>query len=81
MRKAIDVPVLWTWPLEGPVKGRVGVLPTKPSKGGTVEAMFVTHLVTDWPLETHVFVSLLTHKQVYVGTKVGIWRVDGDRIR
>ena len=57
-------------------------LPTKPStKGGTVEAMFVTHLLTDWPLETHVFVSLLTHKQVYVGTKVGIWCVDGDKIR
>lgn len=57
-------------------------LPTKPStQGGTVEAMFVTHLLTDWPLETHVFVSLLTHKQVYVGTKVGIWCVDGDKIR
>ena len=56
-------------------------LPTKPSKGGTVEAMFVTHLVTDWPLETHVFVSLLTRKPVHVATKVGIWCVDGDKIR
>jgi hypothetical protein len=43
--------------------------------------MFVTHLVTDWPLETHVFVSLRTHKPVYVATTVGIWRVDGDKIR
>jgi hypothetical protein len=32
-------------------------------------------------LETHVFVSLLTHKPVYVGTKVGIWCVNGDKIR
>jgi len=55
-------------------------LPTK-GKNGTVEALFVTHLVTDWPLETHVFVSLLTHKPVYVGTKVGIWCVNGDKIR
>jgi hypothetical protein len=65
-----------------PLSKSILELPTKPStKGGTIEAMFVTHLLTDWPLETHVFVSLLTHKQVYVGTKVGIWCVDGDKIR
>jgi hypothetical protein len=44
-------------------------------------AAFVTHLVTDWPLETHVFVSLLHGRQpIYVGTQRGVWRVVGDQI-
>ena len=64
-----------------PLSKSILELPTKGHKGGTVEALMVTHLVTDWPLETHVFVSLLIHKPVYVGTKVGIWCVNGDKIR
>ena len=32
------------------------------------------------PLETHVFVSLLTGLPVYVVTRAGNWRVKGDRI-
>jgi hypothetical protein len=63
-----------------PLSKSILELPTK-GKDGPVKAMFVTHLVTDWPLETHVFVSLRTHKPVYVATTVGIWRVDGDKIR
>jgi len=64
-----------------PLSKSILEVPTNASKGGTVEAVFVTHLLTDWPLETHVFVSLLIRKPVYVGTKVGIWCVDGDKIR
>ena len=64
-----------------PLSKSILELPTNASKGSTLAAMFVTHLLTDWPLETHVFVSLLTRKPVYVGTKVGIWCVDGDKIR
>jgi hypothetical protein len=63
-----------------PLSKSILELPTK-GKDGPVKAMFVTHLVTDWPLETHVFVSLRTHKPVCVATAVGIWRVDGDKIR
>ncbi len=48
--------------------------------GTTSEALMVTHLVSDCPLETHVLVSLQTHLPIYVGTRVGIWRVDGDKI-
>jgi hypothetical protein len=48
--------------------------------GSDAAALLVTHLLTDWPLETHVFVSLLVKRPVYVGTSVGIWRVDGDKI-
>lgn len=48
--------------------------------GDTTEALMVTHLVSDWPLETHVLVSLQFQVPVYVGTRVGIWRVDGGKI-
>jgi len=55
-------------------------LPVRPPSGGKPKALMVTHLLTDWPLETHVFVSLLWHLPVYVATARGIWRVDGDKI-
>jgi hypothetical protein len=42
--------------------------------------LWITHLVTAWPLETHVFVSLLHRTPVYVGTSRGNWVVDGARI-
>jgi hypothetical protein len=48
--------------------------------GPTTATIFVTHILTDWPLETHVFASLLHKKPVYVATRVGLWRVDGDKI-
>lgn len=40
----------------------------------------VSHIVTDYPLETHFFTSLLLGMQVYVGTARGVWRIDGDRV-
>ena len=51
-----------------------------PSDAEPVGAV-VSQIVTDWPLETHVFVSLL-HKRtpIYVVTRRGIWLVIGDRI-
>ena len=56
-------------------------MPTKAGPNGAkTEALVVTHLVTDWPLETHVLVSLQWHLPVYVGTRRGVWHVDGDRI-
>lgn len=48
--------------------------------GSRVEELFVTHLVTRCPTETHVFVSLLHRVPVCVGTATGIWLVDGDKI-
>jgi len=42
--------------------------------------MIVSHIVTDYPLETHVFVSLLHNVPVIVVTQRGTWRVDGERI-
>jgi len=49
--------------------------------GAKPEGAYVTHLVTDWPLETHVLVSLMHHNQpIYVATRLGNWRVVGDKI-
>jgi hypothetical protein len=44
-------------------------------------AAAVSQIVTDWPLETHVFVSLLHGSApIYTATQRGIWLVTGDRI-
>jgi hypothetical protein len=59
-------------PLEVPIHGG--------PKGAKSSALAVTHLVTDWPLETHVLASLQARLPVYVGTKSAFWRVDGDKI-
>ena len=64
-----------------PLSKSILELPTKGHEGGTVEAN-IRHASGDrLAAGDHVFVSLLTHKPVYVGTKVGIWCVDGDKIR
>jgi len=55
-------------------------IPTQDPAGGRVAALTVTHVVTDFPLETHVFASLAAGLPIYVGTRRGVWRVDGDRI-
>jgi hypothetical protein len=48
--------------------------------GQTLVALAVSHLVTEYPLETHVFTSLLIHLPVYVRTSRGSWRVNGEQI-
>jgi hypothetical protein len=48
--------------------------------GAEPVALTVSQVVTDYPLETHVFTSLLTKMTVFVGTRRGVWRVDGDKI-
>ncbi len=49
-------------------------------QGTEPAGLYVTHLTTAWPLETHVYTSLLYGVPVFVQTNVGIWEVDGDRI-
>lgn len=48
--------------------------------GHAAVALSISHLVTDYPLETHVFTSLLLRLPVYVVTSRGMWRVNGDQI-
>lgn len=55
-------------------------VPTRGPAGEKPAALTVTHVVTDFPLETHVFQSLLNQLPIIVGTKRGFWRVDGDKI-
>ncbi|MEO5730036.1 MAG: hypothetical protein ABI134_27370, partial [Byssovorax sp.] len=55
-------------------------LPTRQSNGEAPVALMVTHVMTDYPMETHVFNSLLARLPLYVGTRRGVWYVDGDAI-
>jgi hypothetical protein len=48
--------------------------------GQPAVALTISHLVTEYPLETHVFTSLLIHLPVYVQTSRGSWRVNGEQI-
>ena len=48
--------------------------------GAKPVGLTVTQIVTDYPVETHVFESLVHHVPIYVGTSRGVWKVDGYRI-
>jgi hypothetical protein len=61
-------------------KGALEMRLLGPRPGKQAEFLIVTHDVTDAPLETHVFVSLLHRVSVFVLTRRGTWRVDGARI-
>ena len=56
------------------------VAPPGMAAGRDAVGLVVSHVVTDYPLETHVFVSLQHKLPVYVATERGNWRVDGDAI-
>lgn len=45
-----------------------------------VEAVAVSHVLDDHPIETHVFVSLLHRLELYVMTESALWSVDEGRI-
>lgn len=63
-----------------PLSKSAMVLKTRDADGQKVVAMYATHLVTDYPLETHVFASLAAKLPLYLRTSRGTWLVDGDRI-
>jgi hypothetical protein len=48
---------------------------------GKPVALFVTHLLDDHPIETHVFLSLLHGLPLYVITESAMWSVDKGKIR
>jgi hypothetical protein len=43
-------------------------------------APFVTHLLSDLPTEFHVYLSLQQDKPLFVGTRLGVWRVEKGKI-
>jgi len=48
--------------------------------GATPAGLYATHLVTPYPLESHVFASLLSGLSIFVMTSRGAWKVDGAKI-
>ena len=56
------------------------VLKTRDAEGKKVVAMYAIHLLTDYPLETHVFASLAAKLPLYLRTSRGTWLVDGGSI-
>jgi hypothetical protein len=60
------------------------VLNTKPKDlppGAKLEALTMNTLVSNMPLETHVYLSLLHRMAFYVGTPDGhVWKVDGGKM-
>ena len=50
-------------------------------KAGNVAGLYASHIVSPTPVETHVFVSLLHHLPLYIGTSDRtVWKVEGGRI-
>jgi hypothetical protein len=57
-------------------------LSTVPPQGAKEMAgLFVSQIVTDYPVETHVFASISSRLPIFVATGRGIWRVENDTIR
>jgi hypothetical protein len=55
-------------------------LSTATSSGERHKALFVTQIVTSYPLETHVAASLAADLPLYVATERGLWSVEGGSI-
>lgn len=51
--------------------------PSTTPEGSTTAGLFATHIVSDTPVETHVFLSLQSGLPLYVGTGDIVWLVDG----
>jgi hypothetical protein len=51
-----------------------------PESREKVPALVVTSLVSSCPLETHVFLSLLHARPIYLGNAGGTWKIQGTRI-
>jgi hypothetical protein len=56
-------------------------LSTAATPGVTARGLFITQIIGDVPTEVHVFVSLEAHAPVFVGTRSGVWEVDGAQVR
>jgi hypothetical protein len=54
--------------------------PSTTPEGSTTAGLFATHIVSDTPVETHVFLSLQSGLPLYVGTGDVVWLVDGATI-
>jgi hypothetical protein len=67
--------------LEPLSKGIIEMSLVPPRPGARTMGLAVSHSVTPYPLETHVFGSLQNSVPIHVVTPRGAWEVDGDLIR
>lgn len=51
-----------------------------PDENSNVAALMMTHIVSDMPAPTHVFHSLQFGIPLFVSTKKGLWKVEGDKV-
>ncbi len=63
-----------------PLSQSCQIEPIQLPQGTEPSGIFLVHRTTAWPLETHVYTSLINRIPVYVQTSVGTWTVDGDTI-
>lgn len=62
--------------------GCIVITPAPPTPGSQPLASFVTHLVSDTPVETHVLVSLLYNLPLLVGVPdQSVWRVERGKMQ
>jgi hypothetical protein len=59
-------------------KGILEIQPPPPTATGVGVA--ASHILDDWPIETHVFASLLHRVPIFVATARGDWEVTGKQI-
>jgi hypothetical protein len=64
-----------------PLSKAILALPTVGEQGQRAEVLAVTHLVTEYPLETHVLANLQTQIPFVVGTSRGVWFVEKGKIQ
>lgn len=55
--------------------------PETAPEGSQAVGSYITHLLSEYPSEFHVFMSLKTGESVAVGTKTATWMVDDGKIR
>jgi hypothetical protein len=73
-KKAIRIEPLTKSALESPITPKAGPEGSKPA------GLIVTHLLGDYPLETHVFINMLHKLPLYVSADKYLWRIDKGKI-
>jgi len=54
---------------------------SRATEKGATAALYMTHVMTDTPIETHVFLNLLYGVDFYVGTETSVWGITKGSIR
>lgn len=55
-------------------------IPKQIPQGATAVASYATHILTSYPTEFHVFLSLKHSIPLFIGTDIGMWKVEKGKI-